>query len=399
MKRTILLVGLVLFSVPLAILHAADARKPNLIIIINIDDLGYADIGPFGSTPNRTPNLDWSAGEVLNALRTEGLAERTLVLFVSDNGGTPRAVNRPLRGNKGSAWEGGVRVPAIAWWPGKVPAGTSSDAICGMFDILTTFAGLSGGVVPGDRKLDGEDIRCVLMGDAGAEGPHETFYYYRSLQLEAVREKQWKLVLPTAAGIAGAKGKEKAAVSTRLFNLRTDIGESTDVAAQHPEIVTRQEALVARTKDDLGAGGLGPGCRPLGKVENPRPLIGHDGKVRAGFEPEPKQPNIILIMADDLGYETLGANGGTSYRTPQLDGLASGGIRFTNCFVQPLCTPTRVQIMTGRCNVRNYINVGHMDPQAVTFGNLLKTDPTSSMPTRWISSLARRTVRSFFTIP
>ncbi len=84
------------------------------------------------------------------------------------------------------------------------------------------------------------------------------------------------------------------------------------------------------------------------------------------------QPNLILIMADDLGYETIGANGGTSYKTPVLDKLAATGARFTHCFVQPLCTPTRVQLMTGQYNIRNYINFGNMDPKAVTFGNLLK---------------------------
>jgi arylsulfatase A len=90
------------------------------------------------------------------------------------------------------------------------------------------------------------------------------------------------------------------------------------------------------------------------------------------FGAETRKPNIILIMADDLGYETIGANGGTSYRTPVLDKLAATGARFTHCYVQPLCTPTRVQMMTGLYNVRNYINFGNMDPQAVTFGNLLK---------------------------
>jgi arylsulfatase A len=86
-----------------------------------------------------------------------------------------------------------------------------------------------------------------------------------------------------------------------------------------------------------------------------------------------RKPNLILIMADDLGYETIGANGGTSYRTPVLDQLAKNGARFTHCFVQPLCTPTRVQLMTGQYNVRNYINFGKMDPKSVTFGNLLKS--------------------------
>jgi arylsulfatase A len=84
------------------------------------------------------------------------------------------------------------------------------------------------------------------------------------------------------------------------------------------------------------------------------------------------RPNIILILADDLGYETIGANGGTSYQTPVLDRLAAAGIRFTHCYVQPLCTPTRAQLMTGRYNIRNYINFGSMDTRAVTFGTLLQ---------------------------
>jgi arylsulfatase A len=85
-----------------------------------------------------------------------------------------------------------------------------------------------------------------------------------------------------------------------------------------------------------------------------------------------RPPNIILILADDLGYETIGANGGESYKTPNLDRLASTGIRFERCNVQPLCTPTRVQLMTGMSNARNYIEFGSMDPKATTFGNLLK---------------------------
>ncbi len=83
-------------------------------------------------------------------------------------------------------------------------------------------------------------------------------------------------------------------------------------------------------------------------------------------------PNIVLILADDLGYETIGANGGTSYKTPTLDRLAATGVRFTHCYVQPLCTPTRVQLMTSKYNVRNYVDFGNMDPQAVTFGNLFQ---------------------------
>ncbi len=84
------------------------------------------------------------------------------------------------------------------------------------------------------------------------------------------------------------------------------------------------------------------------------------------------RPNVVLIMADDLGYECLGANGGTSYQTPNLDKLAAGGVRFERCYAQPLCTPTRVQLMTGHYNIRNYTNFGQMQPELRTFGNLFQ---------------------------
>lgn len=97
------------------------------------------------------------------------------------------------------------------------------------------------------------------------------------------------------------------------------------------------------------------------------------GRTAAAAEtPKSAKPNLILILADDLGYETIGANGGTSYKTPVLDNLAATGVRISHCYAQPLCTPTRVQLMTGLSNLRNYIRFGYMDPQAVTFGNPLK---------------------------
>ena len=117
------------------------------------------------------------------------------------------------------------------------------------------------------------------------------------------------------------------------------------------------------------------------------------------------KPNVILILADDLGFETLGANGGTSYRTPVLDRLAATGARFTQCYAQPLCTPTRVQVMTGLYNIRNYISFGSMDPTAVTFGTPSKmgartvsggkgttTDAGMHVPliANWPAGIARR---------
>src|SRR5689334_1653939 len=142
----------------------------------------WAGKSPHGIFSDWVEEVDWSVGRVLDAVRDQGLSDRTLVIFTSDNGGTPRSVNAPLRGFKASTFEGGVRVPAIAWWPGKVPAGTETDAILGMFDVLPTFAALAGGKVPADRTIDGRDAWPHLAGAADAKPAHETFYYYRGLR-------------------------------------------------------------------------------------------------------------------------------------------------------------------------------------------------------------------------
>lgn len=96
--------------------------------------------------------------------------------------------------------------------------------------------------------------------------------------------------------------------------------------------------------------------------------------VRAAAPAAPAKPNVVVILVDDFGYECVGANGGTSYRTPVMDRLAATGVRFDSCYAQAVCTPTRVQLMTGLYNVRNYTDFGSMDPRSVTFANLLQRD-------------------------
>ena len=211
--------------------------------------------------------VDWSVGQVLDTVRELNLAEKTLVIFTSDNGGTKRGLNTPLRGNKGSTWEGGLRVPTIAWWPETIPAGTATDAITSMMDILPTVVRLAGGTAPTDRTIDGHDIWPLLTGTPGAKSPYEVFYYYRGLNLQAVRQGDWKLHL--------AKGE--------LYNLAADISESTNIAADQAEVASRLRALAEAMEDDLGLSGIGPGCRPLGKVADARPLIDHEGNIRPGF--------------------------------------------------------------------------------------------------------------------
>ena len=210
--------------------------------------------------------IDWSVGQVLAALRETRLDRNTLVIFTSDNGGPTyqEAVNTPLRGAKGTTLEGGIRVPTIAWWPGKISAGTSTDAIAGMLDVLPTFAALAGARLPAGRKLDGVDQTPILLGNP-AKAPRDTFFYYRGLLLEAVRSGAWKLHLE--------KGE--------LYDLRTDLGEANNVAAAHADEVKRLRALAETMRNDLGWEGVGPGCRAIGRVEHPQPLISLEGKVRA----------------------------------------------------------------------------------------------------------------------
>jgi arylsulfatase A-like enzyme len=203
-------------------------------------------------------------------------------LFTSDNGGPLQqgAKNTPLRGSKGQTLEGGIRTCTLAWWPGQIPAGTRTDAITTMMDVLPTAAQLAGAKLPSNRKLDGVDIWPVLAGTQGEKPPREQFFYFRGLTLDAVRSGPWKLHLALADTLPG---KKKKAPVPQLFNLQDDIGETRNVAAAHPEIVRRLQALADTMRDDLGISGIGPGCRPLGRVTNPTPLIDHDVTVRAGF--------------------------------------------------------------------------------------------------------------------
>ncbi|MEM9658312.1 MAG: sulfatase, partial [Planctomycetota bacterium] len=212
--------------------------------------------------------VDWSVGQVLDAIRDRGLAERTLVIFTSDNGGTRRGSNRPLRGHKGSVWEGGMRVPTIAWQPGAIPAGTETDAVATMMDLLPTFARLAGGEAPNDRQIDGYDVWPLIAGVEDAATPYQTFYYYRGLNLQAIRSGPWKLHLKRG----------------ELYRLDSDLGESNNVADEHPDVVERLAKIAEEMDDDLGTSEIGPGCRPLGRVADAQPLIDHEGKVRDGFE-------------------------------------------------------------------------------------------------------------------
>lgn len=197
--------------------------------------------------------IDWSVGEILKSVETAGIAKDTVVVFLSDNGGTPRGVNTPLRGNKGSVWEGGVRVPAIFWSPGRLPAGRVSDEVAGNIDILPSFAAMAGAALPKDRKIDGQDLTPLLTGRKGAKSRHQAYYHYLMNNLRAVRSGEWKLH-----------------ASGELYNLSEDIGESRNVAAANPAVMARLEQKLEEARADLGDGDRpGANCRPVGKAKGP----------------------------------------------------------------------------------------------------------------------------------
>lgn len=209
--------------------------------------------------------LDAETGRLLETLDQLGLRENTVVLFTSDNGpwsnddARQRAKNAkhvewtegpevawgrsgPLRGAKGTTWEGGLRVPGIVRWPGRVPAGRTSDAVVSTLDVLPTFAALAGADVPDDRIIDGVNQRPLLEGKDD-EGARDQFLYYHGGELQAVRKGPWELRLPNLKRFPNWSQLDRGSQQTGLYHLERDIGESENLAAEKPEVVRRLMAI------------------------------------------------------------------------------------------------------------------------------------------------------------
>ena len=227
---------------------------------------GKSERGPYGDA---VEELDWSMGEIFKELERLQLDEKTLVVYLSDNGpevGHSEAYTgsaAPLRGAKYSNWEGGIRVPAIMRWPGNIPKSTVSDALVTSMDLYPTLVALAGSQLPEGIKFDGGDISPLLFNRPGATSPYTHFFYYSLTQLQAVRADRWKLVLPRQANSPYTLwlGRYAEAVEKPLlFNLEEDIGEQIDLADEHPDIVGElmQEADKARAElgdyNQIGAG-------------------------------------------------------------------------------------------------------------------------------------------------
>jgi arylsulfatase A len=228
--------------------------------------------------------LDWSVGEIVAALRKHGLEKETLVMFASDNGpwlsyGDHGGTAGPLREGKGTSFEGGIREPFIAKWPGKIPPGTVCHEPAMTIDILPTIAGFTGAELP-KLKIDGKDIGKLLTEPVTAKSPQEAYFFYWGQELQAVRSGRWKLHFPhdyQALKTPGADGKPGQYVKTHLelslFDLEKDVGESKNVAAANPDVVARLGALADTVRQDLGDVGtriVGKGVRPAAIVQPPK---------------------------------------------------------------------------------------------------------------------------------
>ncbi len=208
--------------------------------------------------------IDWSVGQVLGAIRRFDLDRQTLVIFTSDNGpwlsyGNHAGSAGSLREGKGTAFEGGVREPFIARWPGRIPAGRVSRAPAMTVDLLPTVAMLIGAQLPKDRIIDGRDIWPILAGAKAAADPHDALYFYWGRELHAVRAGKWKLHLPhpyrhlEEAGRDGKPGREtQQHIDLALFDLDNDPREANDVAGKYPEVIKELMKFVEQARQDLG---------------------------------------------------------------------------------------------------------------------------------------------------
>jgi arylsulfatase A len=215
--------------------------------------------------------VDWAAGALLHELKTLGLEKNTLVIFSSDNGSRCQGEggsNGRLRGTKFTTWEGGLRVPCIMRWPGRIPPGTVCRELATGMDFYPTLAEVGGADIPRDRMIDGRSLLPLMLSGGATSSPHDVFFYYWGNALEAVRDRQWKLHV-----------RKGDAAIRELYDLAADPGEARNLYDAQPEVVARLTDRLEACRQDLGdaARGIeGRHVRPIGRVEHPDTLTHFD---------------------------------------------------------------------------------------------------------------------------
>ena len=243
------------------------AGSPPNILFIVADDLNCA-IGPYGDAVSE---FDWSVGQIRSTLARLGLAENTLLLVTSDNGPWYEGSSGGFRGRKGQSYEGGFRVPLLAWWPGTVAAGASEDTPVMNIDFLPTFASLTGMQLPADRTIDGRDLAAILAGEQH-DLKERPLFFFHDYDVEGVRVGPWKYLasnshyvwpnpLDKQDSLAGrlisardyspqGSGESIPTLGTwpLLYHLGRDPEEAYNVAGHHPAERDRLEALLSDWK-------------------------------------------------------------------------------------------------------------------------------------------------------
>jgi len=219
---------------------------------------GQSDRGLYGDA---IMEIDDGVGRIVDTLKKHGIDDDTVIVFTSDNGpwieaslGDHGGSAHPLRGMKMNTWEGGLRVPGIVRWPGRVPAGRVTDQMCTTLDLFATFSSLAGAPLPDDRTLDSLDMSEFWLGRSDAS-PRQTFFYYSFTHLQAVRRGPWKLVRPRPVQPKWTSwyGRMIDAVDAyKLYNLENDIAELNDVAEQHPGVVDELKQVLDAGRAELG---------------------------------------------------------------------------------------------------------------------------------------------------
>lgn len=241
-------------------------NMPHVPLFVSDKFAGKSGAGLYGDV---IQEIDWSVGEVLAALKRNGLDEKTIVIFTSDNGpwlsyGEHSGVAGPLREGKGTSWEGGTRVPCIMRWPGHIPARTETADMLMTIDILPTIAKFTGAKLP-EAKIDGRESEASILGlPRTAAQPRLYATWYSPNNLESVTDGRWKLMLPGQYRTLGDQPKAKDGIPAKyrqaklekaeLYDLTADIGEAKNVADANPDVVAMLTKFADQMRAELGDG-------------------------------------------------------------------------------------------------------------------------------------------------
>ena len=322
-------------------------------------------------------SLDENVGRILRWLDEKELRRDTIIVFTSDNGGFHAAThNRPLRGYKGELYDGGIRVPWIVHWPRVTKPGSVCNKPVISTDFYPTLLEMTGQALRPEQHLDGVSLVPMLKGDPDFDRGPMIWHYPHHLPRHhaepgsAIRSGDWKLIHYYEDG------------RRELYNLKRDIGESDNLAKRMPDKAAKMKAQLDAMLKEHGA-----------KIprRNPRPVTQdkpHGQQVDAS-----SRPNIVFILADDLGYGDVGCYGAEKIRTPNIDKLAKEGVLFADAHAgASTCTPTRYGLLTGRHCWRTWLKYSALSTSApllieedrVTVASLLKSAGYStSMVGKW----------------